>query len=57
VIADEIWQRERQQADSIKSGHSLRQQLKFAHYLEKRTTDPRYTFREHLRKISGVIEE
>jgi 4-hydroxy-4-methyl-2-oxoglutarate aldolase len=57
VIADDIWQRERQQADSIESGHSLRQQLKFAHYLEKRTTDRRYTFREHLRKISGAIEE
>jgi 4-hydroxy-4-methyl-2-oxoglutarate aldolase len=57
ATADEICQRERQQADSIKSGRSLRQQLKFAHYLERRTTDPRYTFREHLRKIGGAIEE
>ena len=57
AMAGEIWQRERHQADSIKSGRSLRQQLNFAHYLERRTTDPRYTFREHLRKIGGAIEE
>ena len=56
-VAREIWQRERHQADAIKSGHSLREQLEFARYLEKRATDPGYTFREHLRKISGAIEE
>jgi 4-hydroxy-4-methyl-2-oxoglutarate aldolase len=56
-VAQEIWKRERRQAEAIKSGHSLREQLKFAQYLEKRTTDSSYTFREHLRKISGVIEE
>jgi 4-hydroxy-4-methyl-2-oxoglutarate aldolase len=56
-IAHEIWQRERQQAESIKSGHSLRAQLQFAQYLEKRVADSSYTFREHLRKISGAIEE
>ena len=56
-VAHEIWQRERHQAEAIKSGHSLREQLEFARYLEKRATDPSYTFREHLRKISGAIEE
>jgi regulator of RNase E activity RraA len=56
-VAREIWQRERHQADAIKSGHSLREQLEFARYLEKRATDSGYTFREHLRKISGAIEE
>jgi 4-hydroxy-4-methyl-2-oxoglutarate aldolase len=56
-IAHEIWQRERQQAEAIKSGHSLREQLQFARYLEKRAADSSYTFREHLRKISGAIEE
>jgi 4-hydroxy-4-methyl-2-oxoglutarate aldolase len=56
-VAREIWQRERHQADAIKSGRSLREQLEFARYLEKRGTDPSYTFREHLRKISGSIEE
>jgi 4-hydroxy-4-methyl-2-oxoglutarate aldolase len=56
-VAHEIWQRERYQAEAIKSGRSLREQLEFARYLEKRATDPNYTFREHLRKISGAIEE
>jgi len=56
-VAREIWQRERHQAEAIKSGHSLREQLAFARYLEKRAVDPSYTFREHLRKISGAIEE
>jgi regulator of RNase E activity RraA len=56
-VAQEIWQRERHQADAIKSGRSLREQLEFARYLEKRATDPSYTFREHLRQISGAMEE
>jgi 4-hydroxy-4-methyl-2-oxoglutarate aldolase len=56
-VAHEIRQRERHQADAIKNGHSLREQLEFARYLEKRAADSRYTFREHLRKISGAIEE
>jgi 4-hydroxy-4-methyl-2-oxoglutarate aldolase len=56
-VAREIWQRERRQAESIKSGHSLQEQLKFAQYLEKREADSNYTFREHLRTISGAIEE
>ena len=56
-ISREIWQRERHQAEAIKSGRSLREQLAFARYLEKRAADSSYTFREHLRKISGAIEE
>jgi 4-hydroxy-4-methyl-2-oxoglutarate aldolase len=56
-ISREIWQRERQQAEAIKGGRSLREQLAFARYLEKRAADSSYTFREHLRKISGAIEE
>jgi 4-hydroxy-4-methyl-2-oxoglutarate aldolase len=56
-VAREIWKRERRQAETIRRGRSLRQQLEFGQYLEKRATDPNYTFREHLRKISGAIEE
>jgi 4-hydroxy-4-methyl-2-oxoglutarate aldolase len=56
-VADEIWQRERQQAEAIKRGHSLREQLEFARYLERRAANSSYTFRGHLRKISGAIEE
>jgi regulator of RNase E activity RraA len=56
-VAHEICERERRQAETIKSGRSLREQLEFTRYLEKRLTNPNYTFREHLRKISGAIEE
>jgi len=56
-VAHEIWERERRQAEAIKSGRSLRDQLDFPRYLKKRAADPAYTFREHLRKISGAIEE
>ena len=56
-VAKEIWERERRQAETIKGGWSLREQLDFARYLEKRGADSSYTFREHLRKISGAIEE
>jgi 4-hydroxy-4-methyl-2-oxoglutarate aldolase len=52
-----IWQRERAQADSIRSGQTLRTQLRFSDYLTKRAADPNYTFRKHLRILGGAIEE
>jgi 4-hydroxy-4-methyl-2-oxoglutarate aldolase len=52
-----IWQTERKQAERIKSGETLRSQLKFAEYLAKRSTNPEYTFRHHLRDIGAAIEE
>lgn len=57
ATARTIWQRERRQAEKIVGGQTLREQLEFARYLEQRAADPNYTFREHLRKISGAIEE
>ena len=55
--ARDIWQTERKQADQIRSGRTLRQQLKFTEYLKKRSSDPEHTFRQHLRDIGGEIEE
>ncbi|HZE13048.1 MAG TPA: RraA family protein [Chthoniobacterales bacterium] len=55
--AREIWQRERAQADAIRSGEMLRSQLRFADYLAKRSADPAYSFRKHLRILGGAIEE
>lgn len=52
-----IWQIEREQADRIRSGDTLRRQLKFKEYLATRSKDPGYSFRQHLRDIDGAIEE
>lgn len=51
------WQTERRQAERIAAGESLRKQLKFADYLVKRSANPGYTLRQHLRDIGGAIEE
>jgi hypothetical protein len=53
-VAREIWQRERRQAEAIKSGHSLREQLEFAPVPGETSDRSGYTFREHLRKISRL---
>jgi 4-hydroxy-4-methyl-2-oxoglutarate aldolase len=55
--AEIIWQTERGQADAIRSGKKLREQLRFEEYLSKNSRDSNYTFRKHLRKIGGAIEE
>ncbi len=56
-IAGSIWQTERRQADEVKAGKTLRQQLRFNEYLAKRDSDPTHTFRKHLRALGGAIEE
>ncbi len=53
----EIQKRERQQAESLHAGKRLRDQLRFDEYLDKRSANPSYSFREHLREIGGAIEE
>jgi regulator of RNase E activity RraA len=57
ATAHEIWQTEREQAHRIRSGQWLRQQTAFDDYLAQRAADPSYTFRRHLRRIGGAIEE
>lgn len=48
---------EREQAASVASGRSLREQMRFGEYLAERARDPSYTFRQHLRRIQAEIEE
>jgi 4-hydroxy-4-methyl-2-oxoglutarate aldolase len=48
---------ERRQVEVVLNGQSLRGQLRFADYLKKRSSNPSYTFRAHLREIGAAIEE
>jgi len=41
----------------VKSGNTLREQLRFKEYLAKRESDPSYTLRKHLRILGRAIEE
>ena len=52
-----IWETEREQARRIVAGETLRQQTAFDDYLTRRTADPNYSFRQHLRRIDGAGEE
>jgi regulator of RNase E activity RraA len=52
-----IGRTEREQAVQILGGRTLRQQTQFDDYLARRRRDPQYTFRRHLRRIGGAIEE
>jgi 4-hydroxy-4-methyl-2-oxoglutarate aldolase len=52
-----IFQTERDQVQAIRAGKTLREQLRFSEYLLLRSKDPAYTFRKHLRKLGGAIEE
>ncbi|MFI7608391.1 RraA family protein [Micromonospora sp. NPDC049366] len=57
ATAAEIRGVERDQAARIRSGETLRRQTAFADYLTRRADDPSYTFRRHLRRVGGAIEE
>jgi 4-hydroxy-4-methyl-2-oxoglutarate aldolase len=56
-MAESLLETERTQAESVRSGKTLREQLRFDEYLIQRKIDPDYDFRKHLRKIGGAIEE
>jgi len=56
-VARSISNVERKQAETIRSGKKLSEQLDFDGYLAKRNSDPSYTFRRHLRERGGAVEE
>src|SRR5947209_11448705 len=56
-VARSIWKVERQQAETIRAGKKLSEQLDFDEFLAKRNSDPSYTFRRHLRERGGAVED
>ncbi|MFC9689553.1 RraA family protein [Kribbella sp. NPDC056951] len=56
-LAESIRDTERKQAAEIRSGRSLREQVRFKEYLTARAADPSLTFRQHLRAVKGAVEE
>jgi 4-hydroxy-4-methyl-2-oxoglutarate aldolase len=57
AAARQIGEVERDQARRIREGQTLRQQTAFDDYLAQRAADPSRTFRQHLRRTGGAIEE
>ena len=57
TLARSIRDTERAQAGKMRRGTSLRAQLRFSDFLARRSSNPATTFREHLRRIGGAIEE
>jgi hypothetical protein len=57
ALADTIARTERGQAELVAAGRTLRDQFAFRDYLAARAKDPAHTFRRHLRRIGGAIEE
>jgi 4-hydroxy-4-methyl-2-oxoglutarate aldolase len=57
AAAGKIGETEREQARRMRAGETLRAQTAFDDYLARRAADPSYTFRRHLRRIGGAIEE
>jgi len=57
TVARSIRDTEYAQAGKMRHGTSLRAQLQFSDFLSRRSSNPATTFREHLRRIGGAIEE
>jgi regulator of RNase E activity RraA len=57
ATARELYEVERGQAERIRRGEALRAQTEFDRYLRERADDPSLTFRRHLRRVGGAIEE
>jgi regulator of RNase E activity RraA len=54
--AERIRETEVAQAERIRAGRTLRDQVHLHDYLERRARDPELTFRRHLREVGGEIE-
>lgn len=57
TLARSIRGTERVQSEKMHRGTSLRAQLRFREFLDRRAANPAVTFRDHLRRIGGAIEE
>jgi regulator of RNase E activity RraA len=57
TVAEAIRDTERRQAERIRSGVSLRTQVRLGGYLAQRELNPSLSFRDHLRAVGGAIEE
>lgn len=57
TLAETIRDTERRQAERIRAGVSLRNQVQFASFLAERQRTPSLSFRDHLRAVGGAIEE
>jgi regulator of RNase E activity RraA len=57
TLAETIRDQERCQAERIRAGASLRSQVQFSAYLNRRGQTPALSFRDHLRTVGGAIEE
>ncbi|HYM61068.1 MAG TPA: RraA family protein [Thermoanaerobaculia bacterium] len=57
ATAEEIFARERAQADRVREGITLVEQFHFRDYLAAMQLNPSLTFRAHLRGLKGEIEE
>jgi regulator of RNase E activity RraA len=55
-VAAKIAEVERRQAAGVSAGKSLRYQLRFPEYLERRRREPGWSLREHLKSVGGAIE-
>jgi 4-hydroxy-4-methyl-2-oxoglutarate aldolase len=57
AAARSIREAERAQAEQMRGGTSLRAQLQFSDFIARRSSNPALSFRQHLRRIGGAIEE
>jgi hypothetical protein len=56
TLAETIRDTEARQAERMRGGISLRNQVQFDTYLAERQRRPSLTFRDHLREVGGAIE-